>query len=967
MYRILLLAAATALLVVAVLRAESAPPTIAQLVDQLQRGDDLACQAAAEALGACGLDAVEAIPALVETLKQRRTCRPVAFALARLGKEGVAELLEAAIEPPISSPHAERPLQHALVDALASAGTSVLPDLRQALRHARPDVRIVAARALGQMGPKAEAVIPDLMRMLIDRKPKLAFELAPVDWGLPCVKSTVLPLVPYSGQREIRCEAAVALSRIGSAAAPALAEALRRRPDRLHGPSLWAAPRQVRGILNDYLILGKGDFHIAGMVVLLTDLIQLSERLEINDSSTRYLAAHALRRMGPGCRAALPALSAALEDADHDVQREAFQALCTLGPDARPALPALARCLRREWMANSDDILLALKALGPEGEAILQREWLPDAVVILERGPTKEEWDRFCRILPRLGRTASATAPALERILAAKPGAAGGYEILLLLSAVSADPVTALVKGLAHRDPDLRRFAASLLARLGPGARKAIPALRAAVSREWDEGTRSGALEALLAIVTADEAFALLIDILDKRRCLLQFEGLLSKWMQPLADDMAPETLVRRAAYHLGRLGADARAALPALRDLRRRLDPNDHVSQFTLHTAILGIDEADRDALNQIGRWLENSSERDRWDVLRILSALGPRARRLAPVVHRLLGSADVCTRLEAVRALARIAPDQADEGVLVVIDALTLGGAERDRAVEVLATLGTAGREAVGEADALLRNQPHSAEEVSILRALVALGPTAAPIAPYAALLCKMDLDRTVRGGVAFELLRRIGPASTTGEPVLRSLLHDPIPRVRCEAARTLGALGRGAWPAIPRLRAMLEEDDQECQIWAAYALARIRGDALPYLPRLIEAVGRTKAAALALGKLGPAAKPALPSLLDLLERGDEAQRAGAVETLGAMGSHAADAVPALVRLLKHRRPAVRAAAVRGLSEMGGAVKTARATLSRLVREDADVAATAAEALRPSPAPPPTQPKADSGAYIY
>ncbi|MER7480652.1 HEAT repeat domain-containing protein [Streptomyces sp. NPDC126510] len=101
---------------------------------------------------------------------------------------------------------------------------------------------------------------------------------------------------------------------------------------------------------------------------------------------------------------------------------------------------------------------------------------------------------------------------------------------------------------------------------------------------------------------------------------------------------------------------------------------------------------------------------------------------------------------------------------------------------------------------------------------------------------------------------------------------------------AVRALGTFGGAAHEAVPDLRGLLESDRA---VAAADALWSITGDAHAVLPALLRALsdtstepggGRRRRAAAVLGRLGPAARPALPGLRELAERGDPRTRATA-----------------------------------------------------------------------------------------
>jgi HEAT repeat protein len=102
------------------------------------------------------------------------------------------------------------------------------------------------------------------------------------------------------------------------------------------------------------------------------------------------------------------------------------------------------------------------------------------------------------------------------------------------------------------------------------------------------------------------------------------------------------------------------------------------------------------------------------------------------------------------------------------------------------------------------------------------------------------------------AIHIVSQLGPRGEEAVPILVDIvLHDPsecfeVP-VSTMAAEALGRIGPAARAAVPALTQMLEDDQ----------------------PTMPTGIPKSLFAAVALGKIGPAARPALPALRRLVER--------------------------------------------------------------------------------------------------
>jgi HEAT repeat protein len=196
----------------------------------------------------------------------------------------------------------------------------------------------------------------------------------------------------------------------------------------------------------------------------------------------------------------------------------------------------------------------------------------------------------------------------------------------------------------------------------------------------------------------------------------------------------------------------------------------------------------------------------------------------------------------------------------------------------------------------------------------ALVRLGPTARRAVPLMLPLLAAPETRPV----AHTVLNKLGPTSV---PDLARALKEADPNLRQQLAWQLSRLGPWARPAVPELLAVLAEQRSPavlaggvvlqarnpwqavlfCQAHAvteeaapqavAVALASVdparAGQAIPYLLNALQGSGPLREeAALALGRLGDAGRPALPNLLNLLDSGEPRSGLPAARALYWMG---------------------------------------------------------------------------------
>jgi len=203
-------------------------------------------------------------------------------------------------------------------------------------------------------------------------------------------------------------------------------------------------------------------------------------KLRRGDWAERTMAAAMIGSLGPGAKAAVPALAAALDDRDAPglFRGTVATTLARLGPEAREAVPALLRVLRDDDPERAEEDSLWDQARANTAYALGQ-------VGAADRGS----------IVPALLEVAPRTRGNLRNLCLSS------LETLGLSAADAATAVPVLIRILEEWKEGVagQRSAAVLLGQIGPSAKASLPALDAACDSR-DEGVRQAAQQALRKI-----------------------------------------------------------------------------------------------------------------------------------------------------------------------------------------------------------------------------------------------------------------------------------------------------------------------------------------------------------------------------------------------------------------------------------------------------------------------------------
>ena len=279
----------------------------------------------------------------------------------------------------------------------------------------------------------------------------------------------------------------------------------------------------------------------------------------------------------------------------------------------------------------------------------------------------------------------------------------------------------------------------------------------------------------------------------------------------------------------------------------------------------------------------LKSKEFRQQWHAAYVLGTLGPQAAEAVPALHAVLevkpGSYEY-TRCMAAWALGRIGSAAEPEIPFLIetMRATTLVSVRRSTA-EALGNFGPAAKAAVSGLVKMLGNE----DEIVRVNAAVALWkinhhPKALP--------ALLEMSRHAEAAQAYPAAVALGQMEEEADvvaPALIEALHSPSADVRRAASRSLGQLGKAAFPSLGKARA-LKDKDPEARRLVIEALSWMGPIAVPALIAALkdESPPVRRSAARALGNLGAEAKTALAALEAAASDRQEEVRTAAAKAL-------------------------------------------------------------------------------------
>jgi HEAT repeat protein len=786
------------------------PDAVPALIDALK--EEKVGPEAARVLGLIGPRAADAVPPLIEVLRQKgggaKLRAEAAGALGRIGvpAEEVAPVLIAALQD--NNAGVREQTAHSLI-WMGPPGRAAVPALIADLKDDEPKVASAACLALAQIGDAG--AVPALLETFQGKRARVAeaagFALRQLRPNAKVVVSAILPLAKGASPQADR--ARVLLASLGPTSVPALTDALRD-----NDPAVRQAAAEVLGLLGP---------------VARESVPALTGVLKDKTPATALAAALSLAWIDPTRTDAVPLLADALDNP------AATEALGAIGPGARTAVPALIAALKPRKGGENNDLLragarYALARIGPpavreliaalkdnnEGVASAAAEalgWIlpPQKAAV---GPLREAMKRdkaqagaFALALGQLGPVARDAVADLTALLAdadARPQAA--------VALVRIDPeqvakvVPLLIEDLKGQEPKRRQGAVTALANLGGAAQPAAAALAQRIKdpeltgavqmalrgmgtgampvlggllKDPNPELRRFAFDALARIGPAarDAVTPLLGALRDPDPRTRSAAAQILEGIGPdaraaipylIESLMDPHGEVRAtAASALGHFGPDAKEARLPLRECL--LDPDKDV-RYAAALALGRIDPTYVEAVPNLRDTLHDAYPGPRLAAIDSLARIEPaRIKDTVPILIALSQAPDYLTRFKAVEGLVELAPEEAKTAVPMLDGALNdVDPDVRHRAARLLERI-----------ERPKNDQEKTPEYQRVLRRIV--------LALAASL---RDRDPAARAAIA-HALGELGAKAREASPMLVILLHDGEPAVRKEAAGSLRSI--------------------------------------------------------------------------------------------------------------------------------------------------------------------------------
>ena len=793
------------------------------------------------------------------------------------------------------------PLAFADFNALNPAKQEkVVSKIATELKSRNPETQCKALYALGKLGPGAGSAVPEIVLAVNNSKlncqTNAAYALGKI--GGAAVAGLIELL--KSTEPLVRSGAAWALGNIGPASGEAvqfLTEALKDKDNSVRYYAAEAIGKiNVSGLTALVEALGDKNVDVSNaaahsLIVIGGPAIpELIKTLRRDEPLFKINAAVVLGGIGPSAKEAVPALEEALQAADSEVKHAVLNALVLIGADLNAHLPELISVLsEKEGDAKMRTFFALTKVNG---------EYIPLLVTLL-RNENPGIRANTAWALGIIGPSAVEAAPVLVNALydadhLVREAAASS---LGKIGSRDTGTVNALIKALKDPDFSVGHNAAAALAKIGDSAvpellrqvpDKGLPYYKANQLRETLRGIfrsmGASAVPALLEGIRQKDEGIRDNAYLGLRSIAAEAKDAVPALAGSLNDENA--TVRMLAAGTLGTIGSQAKEALPGIIVL---LKDTDFRVRSSAAQAIVGIGAESKQAIPGLIGMVGSNDQRDNISASIAIGSIGPEAKSAVPALILMLKNKDINVSEHAAEALGKIGPEA---------------------------------KAAIPGLKELMKDRPSL--RAKAVWSLFKISGSKEGVKLYESGLKSKDpeiRDRTVKN------LAEIDPTDGKAVPLLREKLKGQDIFGRIEALRVLNKMGTKAKPALPEIIAVLKDNrDDEAMRLAGEILSKFGSESAVAIPVFIEFMNSKYRnyqdySANMLSKIGV---PAIPALVDRLKNGETDTKEAAATALGKIGPAAKDAIPALIETTKTvGNHYVKQAAVRAIMLIDPAVK--------------------------------------------
>ena len=546
----------------------------------------------------------------------RHVLKTLIFALTGLFITTAARAQEDAASLAKKLTHASAQERADAAEGLGEMGAkakSALPALVKALQDKDADVRGHVAYALGQIGDKRADVVDGLFALVADQDARVRRAALRALRHLHLRHDVLMPKMVETLKVASPADAAAAVATMaeaGEEAVPFLMECLGDKE-----ACYWAC-------------LALADIGPAAKAAV-PQLVKLEQHAE---PQVRLQAMVALGNIGPAAKSAVPAIVKALQDGKTDgVRYAAAYALGQIGAGDKPSRAALAKAI------EDDDPFLQVVAAWALARVAKDDKQIQDkATKLILAGLTADKVEvrrAAARAFAEINPPPEVVAPVLIKAIQDEDEAVIGNAVDALASLGPAIVPRIVKNGLTNKD--LQLHAVRCLAKIGPAAKEAAPALAEALKDAEGEYRRE--VQFVLGMFGADSAPAV------------------PELIKSLASE---DDQVRNSAiYALGKIGPAAKDAQP---ELRKKLTGDDDFARFAATWALVRIDPKDTKlaaaAVPALIKGLSDERPLVRAEAAATLGELGSTAKSALAELKKVAEDADPNVSAAAKQAIEQI-----------------------------------------------------------------------------------------------------------------------------------------------------------------------------------------------------------------------------------------------------------------------------------------------------------------------